>query len=250
MANRVFFETVSMVYHDISVYRDRMKRGLPVREDMVIQSDEDAVFARKLAQYLQDGGYLPKGKIADNARTILLVFRGAETGQSMSDKTDLTLRQVYSAMDLVEERLESTFPTGLKNLWKTRQFDVIEQFIRINPLKVNDVLHFLNENAETLNYADKLYGFRGSVSMAEVKKQAPLLDKEFADSCVRAYEVLDSARALVQSAQLDIYNLFVLIRLLESNSAIPFEVYSELVLNDRFNLFSSEDEVDFLEEVR
>lgn len=240
MAKRELLGTVNQVYQDLTLYLSRSQSGLPIKADMVVQSETDVAFAKKLVGYLKEGSFLPKGRIAENARTILQVFKAGHSGQDVSNLTDLTLRQVYPASDLVEEMLNLAFPSGLRNLWSTRQFDVILQFMSVDTSKVSDVLFYLNEDSETLNYADKLYNLRNSVSIPEVKKRLPLLDKEFVDSCVRAKETLDSVRALIGTAQVDLYNLFTLVKLLENGIALPIEVYSDLVFNDRFGIFNGQ----------
>lgn len=240
MAKRELLGTVNKIYQDLTLYISRSRSGLPIKPDMVVQSETDEAFAKKLVGYLKEGSFLPKGRIAENARTILQVFKAGHSGQDVSNLTDLTLRQVYPASDLVEEKLNLAFPTGLRNLWSTRQFDVILQFMSVDTSKVSDVLFYLNEDSETLNYADRLYNLRNSVSIPEVKKRLPLLDTEFVDSCVRAKETLDSVRALIGTAQVDLYNLFTLVKLLENGIALPVEVYSDLVFNDRLGIFNGQ----------
>lgn len=141
------FNTLSQIYSDITLFQTRLENNKHIPSSSVLQTVEDLQFAKTLVDFLKSGSYLNLSKSNEESTLSLLkLYRSGLNRKQLVDLSGLTSRQVYYASLKVEESLESRFPTGLLSLWKTRQFQVIEEYLQVNSDEVSSIIETISNS--------------------------------------------------------------------------------------------------------
>lgn len=141
------FNTLNQIYSDITLFQTRLENNKHIPSNSVLQTVEDLQFAKTLVDFLKSGSYLNLSKSNEESTLSLLkLYRSGLNRKQLVDLSGLTSRQVYYASQKVEESLESRFPTGLLSLWKTRQFQVIEEYLQVNSDEVSSIIETISNS--------------------------------------------------------------------------------------------------------
>lgn len=141
------FNTLNQIYSDITLFQTRLENNKHIPSSSVLQTVEDLQFAKTLVDFLKRGSYLNLSKSNEESTLSLLkLYRSGLNRKQLVDLSGLTSRQVYYASLKVEESLESRFPTGLLSLWKTRQFQVIEEYLQVNSDEVSSIVETISNS--------------------------------------------------------------------------------------------------------
>jgi hypothetical protein len=141
------FNTLNQIYSDITLFQTRLENNKHIPSSSVLQTVEDLQFAKTLVDFLKRGSYLNLSKSNEESTLSLLkLYRSGLNRKQLVDLSGLTSRQVYYASLKVEESLESRFPTGLLSLWKTRQFQVIEEYLQVNSDEVSSIIETISNS--------------------------------------------------------------------------------------------------------
>ena len=141
------FNTLNQIYSDITLFQTRLENNKHIPSNSVLQTVEDLQFAKTLVDFLKSGSYLNLSKSNEESTLSLLkLYRSGLNRKQLVDLSGLTSRQVYYASLKVEESLESRFPTGLLSLWKTRQFQVIEEYLQVNSDEVSSIIETISNS--------------------------------------------------------------------------------------------------------
>ena len=141
------FNTLNQIYSDITLFQTRLENNKHIPSSSVLQTVEDLQFAKTLVDFLKRGSYLNLSKSTEESTLSLLkLYRSGLNRKQLVDLSGLTSRQVYYASLKVEESLESRFPTGLLSLWKTRQFQVIEEYLQVNSDEVSSIIETISNS--------------------------------------------------------------------------------------------------------
>lgn len=141
------FNTLTQIYSDITLFQTRLENNKYIPPSSVLQTVEDLQFAKTLVDFLKSGSYLNLSKSNEESTLSLLkLYRSGLNRKQLVDLSGLTSRQVYYASLKVEESLESRFPTGLLSLWKTRQFQVIEEYLQVNSDEVSSIIETISNS--------------------------------------------------------------------------------------------------------
>ena len=141
------FNTLNQIYSDITLFQTRLENNKHIPSSSVLQTVEDLQFAKTLVDFLKSGSYLNLSKSNEESTLSLLkLYRSGLNRKQLVDLSGLTSRQVYYASLKVEESLESRFPTGLLSLWKTRQFQVIEEYLQVTSDEVSSIIETISNS--------------------------------------------------------------------------------------------------------
>lgn len=141
------FNTLNQIYSDITLFQTRLENNKYIPSSSVLQTVEDLQFAKTLVDFLKSGSYLNLSKSNEESTLSLLkLYRSGLNRKQLVDLSGLTSRQVYYASLKVEESLESRFPAGLLSLWKTRQFQVIEEYLQVNSDEVSSIIETISNS--------------------------------------------------------------------------------------------------------
>ena len=141
------FNTLNQIYSDITLFQTRLENNKYIPSSSVLQTVEDLQFAKTLVDFLKSGSYLNLSKSNEESTlSFLKLYRSGLNRKQLVDLSGLTSRQVYYASLKVEESLESRFPTGLLSLWKTRQFQVIEEYLQVNSDEVSSIIETISNS--------------------------------------------------------------------------------------------------------
>lgn len=141
------FNTLNQIYSDITLFQTRLENNKHIPSSSVLQTVEDLQFAKTLVDFLKSGSYLNLSKSNEESTLSLLkLYRSGLNRKQLVDLSGLTSRQVYYASLKVEESLEFRFPTGLLSLWKTRQFQVIEEYLQVNSDEVSSIIETISNS--------------------------------------------------------------------------------------------------------
>ena len=141
------FNTLSQIYSDITLFQTRLENNKHIPSSSVLQTVEDLQFAKTLVDFLKSGSYLNLSKSNEESTLSLLkLYRSGLNRKQLVELSGLTSRQVYYASLKVEESLESRFPTGLLSLWKTCQFQVIEEYLQVNSDEVSSIIETISNS--------------------------------------------------------------------------------------------------------
>ena len=154
------FNTLNQIYSDITLFQTRLENNKHIPSSSVLQTVEDLQFAQTLVNFLKSGSYLNLSKSNEESTLSLLkLYRSGLNRKQLVDLSGLTSRQVYYASLMVEESLESRFPTGLLSLWKNRQFKVIEEYMQVDSDELSTIIKEISD-FPLVQFAPRLLGQR------------------------------------------------------------------------------------------
>lgn len=221
------FNTLNQIYSDISLFQTRIENNKHIPSNSVLQSLDDLNFARTLVKFLKSGSYLNLSKTnQENTLNLISLYRSGLTREQLMSLSNLSSRQIYYASAKVEESLNLRFPTGLLNLWKNRQFEVIEEYLYIDSKLVSSIKSEIETQPLIKVLPNLLNKSTSELYKADLIKD--ISTKEIVDSLER---VLDVNRQVVELLEENLKELQVwgsLNRYLTLNKSLPVDLLMEL----------------------
>lgn len=229
------FNTLNQIYSDISLFQTRIENNKHIPSNSVLQSLDDLNFARTLVKFLKSGSYLNLSKTnQENTLNLISLYRSGLTREQLMSLSNLSSRQIYYASAKVEESLNLRFPTGLLNLWKNRQFEVIEEYLYIDSKLVSSIKSEIETQPLIKVLPNLLNKSTSELYKADLIKD--ISTKEIVESLER---VLDVNRQVVELLEENLKELQVwgsLNRYLTLNKSLPVDLLMELKDKDFPNL--------------
>ena len=221
------FNTLNQIYSDISLFQTRIENNKHIPSNSVLQSLDDLNFARTLVKFLKSGSYLNLSKTnQENTLNLISLYRSGLTREQLMSLSNLSSRQIYYASAKVEESLNLRFPTGLLNLWKNRQFEVIEEYLYIDSKLVSSIKSEIETQPLIKVLPNLLNKSTSELYKADLIKD--ISTKEIVESLER---VLDVNRQVVELLEENLKELQVwgsLNRYLTLNKSLPVDLLMEL----------------------
>ena len=221
------FNTLNQIYSDITLFQTRLENNKHIPSSSVLQTVEDLQFAKTLVDFLKGGSYLNLSKSNEESTLSLLkLYRSGLNRKQLVDLSGLTPRQIYYASLKVEESLESRFPTGLLSLWKTRQFQMIEEYLQVNSDELSTIIEEISE-FPLVQVAPNLLGQRTSeLYQADLIKEKS--KEEITESLAKVLDVEKKLKQFLSENLEDIKVWGSLSRYLTLNKTLPVDLVLEL----------------------
>lgn len=221
------FNTLSQIYSDITLFQTRLENNKHIPSSSVLQTVEDLQFAKTLVDFLKSGSYLNLSKSNEESTLSLLkLYRSGLNRKQLVDLSGLTSRQVYYASLKVEESLESHFPTGLLSLWKNRQFQVIEEYLRVNSDELSTIIKEISE-FPLVQVTPSLLGQRTS-ELYQVELVKDKSKEEITEALAKVLEIEKQIKQFLSEHLEDIKVWGSLTRYLTLNKTLPADLVLEL----------------------
>lgn len=221
------FNTLNQIYSDITLFQTRLENNKHIPSSSVLQTLEDLQFAKTLVDFLKSGSYLNLSKSnEENTLSLLKLYRSGLNRKQLVDLSGLTSRKVYYASLKVEESLESRFPTGLLSLWKTRQFQVIEEYLQVNSDGLSTIIEEISD-FPLVQVAPNLLNQRISeIYQVDLIKEKS--KEEIVEALTRVLEVEKTLKQFLSENLEDIKVWGSLSRYLTLNKTLPADLVLEL----------------------
>lgn len=221
------FNTISQIYSDIALFQTRLENNKHIPSNSVLQTLDNLQFAGTLVDFLKSGSYLNLSKSnQESTLSLLSLYRSGLNRQQLIDLSGLTSRQIYYVSLKVEESLESRFPTGLLNLWKNRQFQVIEEYLQVGSKELSSIIEEISE-FPLVQVAPKLLGQRTS-ELYQVESIKEKSKEEITESLAKVLEIEEKLKQFLLENLEDIKVWGSLSRYLTLNKTLPADLVLEL----------------------
>lgn len=221
------FNTLNQIYSDISLFQTRVENNKHIPSNSVLQSLDDLNFARTLVKFLKSGSYLNLSKTnQENTLNLISLYRSGLTREQLMSLSNLSSRQIYYASAKVEESLNLRFPTGLLNLWKNRQFEVIEEYLYIDSKLVSSIKSEIETQPLVKVLPNLLNKSTSELYKADLIKE--MSTKEVVESLEKVLEVNRQVVELLEGNLKELQVWGSLNRYLTLNKSLPVDLLMEL----------------------
>lgn len=120
-----FLETVTTIYRDILNYQNILE----VRGFVPLDKQVDLNEAKVLIDFIQSGSYLDNGRLNKNLKKMVRIYSLQTKPEDLAVTFNLSIITIYKYANAIEQALQLVFPKGLLELWRSKNYEEINNCI-------------------------------------------------------------------------------------------------------------------------